>query len=84
MNQLFNSTIWCFIAVPVLKKSVLPRLPIELWRLAYRDTRKAKPDQGYVLYISYESDGAATLIKRLDFDDLIFVREWFAATEQIN
>lgn len=44
---------------------------------------KAKPQQGYVLYISYESDGAARLLKLLDFDELIFVREWFAAVEPL-
>jgi 23S rRNA (cytidine2498-2'-O)-methyltransferase len=39
---------------------------------------KTKDASAYVLFISHEPDGALTLIRKLDFQQLIFARQWFA------
>lgn len=38
---------------------------------------KAKPDSAYVLFESYEPGAADELCRRVRFDQLIFVRQWF-------
>ena len=39
---------------------------------------KTKDASGYVIFISHDADGAGSLIKKIHFNKLIFVRQWFA------
>jgi 23S rRNA (cytidine2498-2'-O)-methyltransferase len=38
---------------------------------------KTKDASGYVIFISHDADGAGALIKKINFNKLIFVRQWF-------
>ena len=40
---------------------------------------KAKPADGYICYITHRSNGAAELLQQINFAELVFAREWFAA-----
>lgn len=40
---------------------------------------KTKDNSAYVVYITHEPDGAESLIRLLQFRDLIFARQWFAS-----
>ncbi|UCB55624.1 MAG: 23S rRNA (cytidine(2498)-2'-O)-methyltransferase RlmM [Thiotrichales bacterium] len=44
----------------------------------------AKPDTGFVLLISAEGKDTTGLISEIEFDQLIFTRQWFASTEKID
>ncbi|WIO73240.1 23S rRNA (cytidine(2498)-2'-O)-methyltransferase RlmM [Porticoccaceae bacterium LTM1] len=45
---------------------------------------KAKPNDGYVVYVAHAVNGAAQLLQKMDFSELVFAREWFAALPQIE
>lgn len=45
---------------------------------------KAKPDSGYVVFITYQAEDAAALHARLAFDQLVFTRQWFIVSEMRN
>lgn len=40
---------------------------------------RTEAGSGYVLYCTYQDDGADVLMQQLDFRDLIFARQWFAS-----
>ncbi len=44
---------------------------------------KAKANEAYVLFIAQQPDDATRLVQELDFDELIFVRQWFACLPMV-
>ncbi|UTW46588.1 23S rRNA (cytidine(2498)-2'-O)-methyltransferase RlmM [bacterium SCSIO 12696] len=40
---------------------------------------KAKPGDGYMVYVCHQHNGALQAMERIAFDQLIFVRQWFAS-----
>lgn len=40
---------------------------------------KTEKGSGFVVFCTYQSDGASVLIAELDFKELIFARQWFAS-----
>lgn len=45
---------------------------------------KAERDSAYVVFQTYEEDGADRLIRELDFQEMTFARQWLAAGELIR
>lgn len=44
----------------------------------------AKTDVGFALLVSAEGRDTSSLIQQIDFNELIFTRQWFACTEKIE
>ncbi|MEW5756189.1 MAG: 23S rRNA (cytidine(2498)-2'-O)-methyltransferase RlmM [Pseudomonadota bacterium] len=45
---------------------------------------KAKPDSGYVVFVTYQVEDAVTLHERLAFAQLVFSRQWFIVLAMRN
>ena len=41
---------------------------------------KAKPNTGYVVYECFEAHHSDEIIKKVDFKNMVFARQWFAGT----
>ena len=44
----------------------------------------AKTSSGFAHLVSAEGDDMTSLLNEIDFDELIFARQWFASTQKIN
>ena len=44
----------------------------------------AKTSSGFAHLVSAEGHDMSSLLNEIDFDELIFTRQWFASTEKIN
>lgn len=45
---------------------------------------KAKPDTGFAVLVSAEGQDTTGLISKIEFNQLIFTRQWFASTKKID
>ena len=62
-----------------MKKECAAEITTQAARAGISGYVKAKPDTAHVVYVCHQDNGALAAMERMDFEQLVFTRQWFAS-----